>query len=109
MLDERLPESVAIDLSRRERCLSLKFCCDPEPDLTLARNTRCLAAGMEAAMPDRLREELVEASKNLRRQLEILQSPPVITGKGGPPDNRALIAELQDQLRQIDEAIANLD
>jgi hypothetical protein len=62
-------------------------------------------------MPHGLREELVEARKNLRRQLELLQSPATIAGNPGlaPPDNRALVAELEDQLRQINEAIANLD
>jgi len=59
-------------------------------------------------MSDALREQLIEARKNLSRQLEILQSPATVTGKGPPPDNRGLIGDLQQQLREINEAIANL-
>jgi hypothetical protein len=61
-------------------------------------------------MRDALREQLIEARRNLSRQLEILQSPATLTGKGAlvPPDNRGLIADLQRQLREINEAIANL-
>jgi len=61
-------------------------------------------------MRDGLREQLTEAKRNLSRQLEILQSPATVVGKPGlvPPDNRALIAELQRQLREINEALANL-
>ena len=61
-------------------------------------------------MRDVLREQLIEARTNLSRQLEILQSPATVTGKGGlvPPDNRGLIADLQRQLREVNEAIANL-
>jgi hypothetical protein len=60
-------------------------------------------------MPDDLREQLLEAKRNLTRQLEVLQSPATVTGNVVPPDNRALITELQGQLREIKEAIANLD
>jgi len=61
-------------------------------------------------MRDDLREQLIGARTNLSRQLEILQSPATVTGKGAlvPPDNRGLIADLQRQLREINEAIANL-
>jgi hypothetical protein len=61
-------------------------------------------------MRDALREQLIGARQNLSRQLEILQSPATVNGKGGlvPPDNRGLIADLQRQLREINEAIANL-
>lgn len=61
-------------------------------------------------MSDHLREQLIEAKRNLTRQLEILQSPATVTGKGGltPPDNRALISEIQEQLREINEALANI-
>ena len=55
-----------------------------------------------------LREQLLEARRNLSRQLEILESPATVAGRGLPPDNRALIAELQQQLREIEEAIAKL-
>jgi hypothetical protein len=60
-------------------------------------------------MPNGLREELVEARKNLGRQLEVLQSPATVAGNLAPPNNRALVAGLQEQIRQINEAIANLD
>jgi hypothetical protein len=57
-----------------------------------------------------LREQLIGARTNLSRQLEILQTPTTVTGKGGldSPDNRGLIADLQRQLREINEAIDNL-
>ena len=62
-------------------------------------------------MRDALRDQLIEARRNLGRQLEILQAPATVAGKGGlaRPDNRVLIAELQGQLREINEAIASLD
>jgi hypothetical protein len=62
-------------------------------------------------MADALRGQLIEAKRNLSRQLEVLQSPATVAGKGGlvPPDNRTLIAELQRQLSEINEAIANLN
>ena len=62
-------------------------------------------------MADPLREQLIEARRNITRQLEIMQSPATVTGKGGlaSPDNRALVAELQRQLRDINEALAGLD
>ena len=61
-------------------------------------------------MRDALREQLIGARQNLSRQLEIFQSPATVNGKGGlvSPDNRGLIADLQRQLREINEAIANL-
>jgi hypothetical protein len=61
-------------------------------------------------MRDALREQLIGARRNLSRQLEILQAPATVTGKGAlvPPDNRGLIADIERQLREINEAIANL-
>jgi hypothetical protein len=61
-------------------------------------------------MRDALREQLIGARRSLSRQLEILQSPATVTGKGGaaPPDNRGLIADIERQLREINEAIAGL-
>jgi len=60
-------------------------------------------------MSDSLRGQLLEAKRNLTRQLEIMQSPATVTGNVVPPDNRALISDLQSQLREINDAIANLD
>jgi len=57
-----------------------------------------------------LRDQLIEAKRNLGRQLAILEGPATVAGKPGmrPPDNRSLIASLQAQLREIDDALANL-
>ena len=51
-----------------------------------------------------LRQQLIEARDKLRRELEILISP---TNVGGGADNREAIALLQDELRQIEDALAN--
>jgi hypothetical protein len=51
-----------------------------------------------------IHEQLVEARDKIRRELEILISPSSI---GGGADNRSVIAELQDELRQIEEQLAN--
>ena len=51
-----------------------------------------------------LRAELIEARDKLRRELEILQAPSSI---GGGADNSAVIAALEDELRQIAQALAN--
>ncbi len=48
-----------------------------------------------------LRAQLNEAIDRLRRQLEILRSPSSI---GGGADNREAIAELEIELRQLEEA-----
>lgn len=59
---------------------------------------------------DALREQLLKAKRSLDRQLEVLQSPATPGGLGlRPPDNRAIIAELRSQLREIDEALADLE
>ncbi len=67
-------------------------------------------------MPDddkSLRKELLEARKTLTRQIEILRSPvtmvPYVPSANFQPDNRQLIAELQAELTQINEALAGLD
>lgn len=59
---------------------------------------------------DSLREQLMLAKRNLSRQLEVLQSPTTLAGNPGlrPPDNRTVIAKLQAQLREIDEALVSL-
>jgi hypothetical protein len=51
-----------------------------------------------------LRAELIEARDRLRRELEILQAPSSI---GGGADNAGVIAALEDELRQIEQALAN--
>lgn len=52
-----------------------------------------------------LRQELDEAIDRVRRELEILQAPSSI---GGPPDNGSVIAELEDELRRLMQARADL-
>jgi hypothetical protein len=51
-----------------------------------------------------LKKELREARFNLSRQIEILQQP--IPNPYGRPDNRALIGDLSEQLREIEQLIA---
>ena len=50
-----------------------------------------------------LRAELNEAIDRVRRQLEILRSP---SGIGGGADNREVIAELETELRGVEESRA---
>ncbi len=52
-----------------------------------------------------LRQELTEAIDKVRRELEILQAPSSI---GGPPDNGSVIAALEDELRRLQQAKADL-
>jgi len=47
--------------------------------------------------------QLIEARDTIVRQIEILQVPSGV--RGGPPDNSALIAALQDQLRELNALI----
>jgi hypothetical protein len=50
-----------------------------------------------------LREQLDEAIDRVRRELEILESPSSI---GGGSDSRSVVAELQAELLQLQEARA---
>ena len=52
-----------------------------------------------------LRPQLDEAIGNIRRELEILRSPSSI---GGGADNRGVIADLETELRALEEARASL-
>lgn len=56
-----------------------------------------------------LRAELSEARFDIQRQLEILRYPPSARGVGGPPGNREIIARLQGQLEEIEQALADLE
>jgi len=60
-------------------------------------------------MQKTLREQLTEARDRVSRQLKILRSPLTPFFLGGPPDNRSVIAALETQLRELNEALANLD
>jgi hypothetical protein len=51
-----------------------------------------------------LREQLVEARDRIRRELEVLMSPSTI---GGGADSRSVIAALETELREIEDALAN--
>ena len=48
-----------------------------------------------------LRAQLNEAIERIRRQLEILRSPSSI---GGGADNREAVAELETELRELEDA-----
>jgi hypothetical protein len=54
-----------------------------------------------------LRGELSEARFAILRQLELLRSP--FSLRTGPPGNRPIMARLQQQLVEIEEALAALD
>jgi hypothetical protein len=61
-----------------------------------------------ASAEDRaLRSELSEARFAIQRQLEILRYPSTI--RGGPPANREIVKRLEGQLKEIEEALANLE
>jgi hypothetical protein len=51
-----------------------------------------------------LREQLTEARDRIRRELEILISPSSI---GGGADSRSVIAALEQELAEIEAALAN--
>lgn len=67
--------------------------------------------GYRRAMSDSdlsLREQLLEAQANVRRQIEILEAGPASLVPGGQfLDNRATIAELQATLGEIEDGLAN--
>jgi hypothetical protein len=52
-----------------------------------------------------LRDQLDEAIDRVRRELEILESPSSI---GGGADSRSVVAALQTELRELQEARAGL-
>ncbi|HEX3886942.1 MAG TPA: hypothetical protein VHW05_05555 [Phenylobacterium sp.] len=51
-----------------------------------------------------LKAQLVEARDRIRRELEVLISPSTI---GGGADSRGVIAALETELREIEDALAN--
>jgi hypothetical protein len=60
-----------------------------------------------ASAEDRaLRAELSEARFAILRQLELLRSPNSV--RGGPPGNREIIARLEAQLTEIEQALSDL-
>jgi hypothetical protein len=52
-----------------------------------------------------LREQLTQAIDRVRRELEILESPSTI---GGGADSRSVVADLESELRALEEARSNL-
>ena len=52
-----------------------------------------------------LRDQLDEAIDRIRRELEILESPSSI---GGGADSRSVVADLRMELRELEEARANV-
>jgi hypothetical protein len=50
-----------------------------------------------------LDEQLIEARDKVRRELEILRSPSSI---GGGADNRGVIADLEKELAELEDALA---
>ena len=52
-----------------------------------------------------LRAQLVEARDKVRRELEILSAPSSI---GGGADDGSVVAALQDELRELEEALARV-
>jgi hypothetical protein len=52
-----------------------------------------------------LRPQLDEAIARVRRELEILRSPSSI---GGGADNRSVVADLEKELRELEEARAGV-
>ncbi len=59
----------------------------------------------EMSNPEKpLREQLTEARDRVRRELEILRSPSSI---GGGADNGSVVVDLETELGELEEAIAN--
>ncbi len=50
-----------------------------------------------------LHDQLIEARDKVRRELEILQTPSSI---GGGSDDRSVVAALEKELREIEDALA---
>lgn len=53
-----------------------------------------------------LRAQLIEARDKVRRELEILSAPSTI---GGGSDDRSVVAALETELSQLEEALGNLN
>jgi hypothetical protein len=51
-----------------------------------------------------LRAQLTEARDKVRRELEILSAPSSI---GGKADDHSVVAELEAELRELEEALAH--
>lgn len=64
-------------------------------------------------MSESLRRQLIKARETLTRQIEIMRNPVSLAPYGPfvsfPPDNRNLIAELEAELAQVNDALAGLE
>jgi hypothetical protein len=54
------------------------------------------------------RQQLLEARALLLRQIEILESGPVLNARGGGPDFEPVIAKLEADLKEIEDCLAEL-
>ncbi|WP_394762813.1 hypothetical protein [Phenylobacterium sp.] len=56
-----------------------------------------------------MREQLLDARRNLRRQIDVMRAGPVSMGHGGGlVDFSNQIADLSEQLREVEDGLANL-
>jgi hypothetical protein len=55
-----------------------------------------------------LRQQLLDARSDVKRQIEILQSGPLVNARGGGPDFKPAIASLTATLKEIDNSLADL-
>ena len=60
-----------------------------------------------AAEDGTLRTELSDARFAIQRQLELLRYPNALRGR--PSGNRDIVVRLESQLKEIEEALANLE
>ena len=60
--------------------------------------------------PERnLRQQLLDARADVKRQIEILQSGPLANARGGGPDFEPAIASLTETLNEIEDSLAGLE
>lgn len=52
-----------------------------------------------------LREQLLEARTDIKRQLEILQAGPLVNARGGGPDFELAMADLTATLKEIEKRL----
>jgi hypothetical protein len=55
-----------------------------------------------------LRQQLLDARADVKRQIEILQSGPLVNARGGGPDFEPAIAGLTATLKEIEDSLAEL-
>jgi hypothetical protein len=55
-----------------------------------------------------IRQQLQEAQANVQRQIEILQSGPLVNYRGGVPRTDAMLADLKATLKEIENSLVSL-